>query len=62
MSDYENEKLEKKIDELSSRLDQMERKVGQTDHASYKEGLGRNIWVLVPVVAIIMWGLKSIFA
>ncbi|MFY4776518.1 hypothetical protein [Metabacillus sp. RGM 3146] len=47
--------LEKKIDELSKKIDHLESKLHQP------HSFGANVWVLVPVAAIIMWGLNNIF-
>ncbi|KAB7707143.1 hypothetical protein F9802_09040 [Bacillus aerolatus] len=47
--------LERKLDEVIKRLDHIERQNHDGNGL-----LGRNIWVLVPVTAIIMWGLQGI--
>ncbi|WP_158538315.1 hypothetical protein [Falsibacillus pallidus] len=52
---YQQGNVEAKLDEILTRLDRLE-KQGQR-HAPKSSG----VWVLVPVVAIIMWGLQNIF-
>ncbi|WP_158598370.1 hypothetical protein [Falsibacillus albus] len=49
-------RLEAKMDEIIKRLDHLEK---QKQNVSIFAG--QNIWVLVPVAAIIMWGLQRIF-
>jgi tetrahydromethanopterin S-methyltransferase subunit G len=50
----EQYELEKKLDELSKKLDNLESKVNRPST------FGQNVWVLIPVAAIIMWGLTNI--
>lgn len=55
MEEEKNLDLEHKLDEVIKRLDQMEKK--NQNHGSM---FGHNVWVLVPIVAIVMWGLQRI--
>ncbi|WP_257962368.1 hypothetical protein [Bacillus sp. UMB0893] len=48
--------LEKKLDELNKKLDSLESKMNRKPST-----FGQNVWVLIPVAAIIMWGLANIF-
>lgn len=48
--------LEKKLDELNKKLDILESKLNRKPST-----FGQNVWVLIPVTAIIMWGLTNIF-
>ncbi|WP_018962082.1 hypothetical protein [Sporolactobacillus vineae] len=50
-------RIEKKLDALDQRLEKLE----SADH-DHRSLFGPNVWVLVPVVAIIMWGLKGILS
>ncbi|QHE52649.1 hypothetical protein [Pontibacillus sp. HMF3514] len=52
-----HEKLHEEISQLNKRLDSIECKLNNKPRNS----LGDNIWVLVPVAAIIMWGLTNIY-
>jgi len=56
MSETE-EKLHEEISQLNKRLDSIESKLNNKPRNS----LGDNVWVLVPVAAIIIWGLTNIF-
>jgi hypothetical protein len=49
------EQLENEIKELKEKVENLERRVQK------RPSLGSAVWVLVPVVAIIMWGLTTIF-
>ncbi|MFY0759554.1 hypothetical protein AB1K32_11795 [Metabacillus dongyingensis] len=49
------DELEKKVEELSRKLEYIELK--NTKHST----LGPNMWILIPVAAIVMWGLTNIF-
>lgn len=49
------DELEKKVEELSRKLDYLEAK--NTKHST----LGPSMWILIPVAAIVMWGLTNIF-
>jgi hypothetical protein len=49
-------RMEQKLEEISQRLKKLE-----TAHDEHRSLFGPNVWVLVPVVAIIMWGLQGIF-
>ncbi|WP_338777719.1 hypothetical protein [Metabacillus sp. FJAT-52054] len=55
MTGLNQDELEKKIDELNKKIERLESKLQQPHN------IGSNIWVLVPVAAIIMWGLTKIF-
>lgn len=55
LEEEKNLELGRKLDEVIKRLDQMEKQ--NQNHGST---FGHNVWVLVPVVAIIMWGLQRI--
>ncbi|MGX2958575.1 hypothetical protein JNUCC23_04740 [Peribacillus sp. JNUCC 23] len=55
MEEEKNLDLEHKLDEVIKRLDQMEKQ--NQNHGSM---FGHNVWVLVPIVAIVMWGLQRI--
>lgn len=46
----------KKLDSIDSRLKNLESR-----HSEKRSLFGPNVWVLVPVVAIVMWGLQSVF-
>jgi tetrahydromethanopterin S-methyltransferase subunit G len=61
---YEQIQLEKKLDELTKKLDQVTSKLDHLERQTYQNrgSIGHNIWVLIPVTAIIMWGLREIFA
>ncbi|MBP0725267.1 hypothetical protein J5Y03_08700 [Bacillus sp. RG28] len=61
---YEQMHLEKKIDELTKKLDEVTSKLDHLERRTYQNrgSIGNSIWVLVPVTAIIMWGLREIFA
>lgn len=52
-----HKRLQEEISQLNKRLDSIESKLNDKTRHS----LGNNIWVLVPVAAIIMWGLTNIF-
>ncbi|MBA9028117.1 MULTISPECIES: hypothetical protein [Bacillaceae] len=49
--------LDRKLDEVIKRLDQMEKHNQNQNHG---RTFGHNVWVLVPIVAIVMWGLQRI--
>ncbi|GGE35818.1 hypothetical protein GCM10011391_13240 [Pullulanibacillus camelliae] len=51
--------LKDEIAHLNKRLNHIEQLLKQ--HNAAKQSSGHNVWVLVPVVAIIMWGLTQIF-
>ncbi|MGE8080207.1 hypothetical protein [Peribacillus loiseleuriae] len=55
MEEEKNLDLENKLDEVIKRLDQIEKQ-----NQNHRGTFGHNVWVLVPVVAIIMWGLQRI--
>ncbi|MCM3594805.1 hypothetical protein M4D55_03245 [Metabacillus idriensis] len=48
--------LEKRVEELSKKLEKLEAKSTQ------RSIFGPDIWVLIPVAAIVMWGLSNIFS
>ncbi|WKB36486.1 hypothetical protein QS257_05115 [Terrilactibacillus sp. S3-3] len=48
--------LEEKMKDIDTRLKNLEERSKEK-----RPLIGGNIWVLVPVVAIIMWGLQRIF-
>jgi predicted nucleic acid-binding Zn-ribbon protein len=50
------EQLENEIKALKEKVEKLERRVQEK-----RPSLGSAVWVLVPVVAIIMWGLTTIF-
>jgi hypothetical protein len=55
MTEESLNRIEKKLDEMNQRLENLE-----TAPQGHRSLFGPNVWVLVPVVAIIMWGLKDI--
>lgn len=48
-------RIEKKLDAIDRRLEKLE-----SAHHEHRTLFGPNVWVLVPVAAIIMWGLQGI--
>ncbi|MGG4488273.1 hypothetical protein [Metabacillus idriensis] len=48
--------LEKRVEELSKKLERLEAK------STRSSIFGPDIWVLIPVAAIVMWGLSNIFS
>ncbi|MCO7174525.1 hypothetical protein ACFP7A_03550 [Sporolactobacillus kofuensis] len=52
---------EERLKEIEQRLNAMDRQLQALQAAHHRPLIGSNIWVLVPVIAIIMWGLKGIF-
>jgi hypothetical protein len=49
------DELEKKVEVLSRKLEYLESKNTKPNT------LGPNMWILIPVAAIVMWGLTNIF-
>ncbi|MFD2616391.1 hypothetical protein [Terrilactibacillus laevilacticus] len=61
MNEEKIERIENKLKELHTKLDKLEQKMDSLpEKQSVSIILARNIWVLVPITAIIMGGLKII--
>ncbi|MFC4618072.1 hypothetical protein ACFO4N_04935 [Camelliibacillus cellulosilyticus] len=61
----ENHDLRQEIEALNNRLENMERLLRDQVIAKKedsKSGIGYGIWALVPIAAIVMWGLTQIFS
>ncbi|MFC7393421.1 hypothetical protein [Scopulibacillus cellulosilyticus] len=57
---------EKKIDEIQKKLDDIEKHLKKIESridtsSDHRPIFGNNVWVLVPVACIVMWGLSQIF-
>lgn len=51
--------LKLELEKANRRLDQMERQL--QDHGNNKYAWSGSIWALIPIAAIVMWGLTQIF-
>lgn len=50
--------LRLEVEKTNRRLDEMERQLQDQDHHKYSRG--GSIWALIPIAAIVMWGLTHI--
>jgi len=60
---YDQLQLEKKLEELSEKLDKVTNKLDHLErHSGNGEPIRNWIWALIPITAIVMWGLREIFS
>lgn len=51
---------DEKLKVIESRLDTIEKQLKALKSEQHRPLIGSNVWVLVPIVAIVMWGLQNI--